>query len=178
MRQKCIFILSIICIIHFCCGQLLGSDISKINAGINKSFQIEGTHNSVKVVDWEPTTSMYLELLGKGFYSINLDFRKSEKKAFSIGVQFAEGDFIPSLMYYQFSGARYRFEKGAGLSGIISADDGLEGMMIHGVIGYRYQKKNGLLFRGGFTPFIGIPFTNDGKFVIVPFPGVSLGYSF
>lgn len=119
-----------------------------------------------------------MELLGKGFYSVNVDFRKTPAKAFSIGLQYAEDGFWPSLMYYHFSGQRFRFETGGGLSGILNKDDGIAGMGIHGVVGYRYQKKKGLLFRAGFTPFVGIPFTDTGRFVIVPFVGVSIGYSF
>lgn len=127
---------------------------------------------------WKPTTSLYIELLGKSFYSINVDFRKSEKRAISFGAQLAEGSFWPSFMYYHFFGELYRLEIGGGASGIITMQDGLAGMGLHGVIGYRYQKKDGLLFRIGFTPLIGIPLTNAGRFAVVPWIGMSIGYSF
>jgi len=131
-----------------------------------------------KASGWEPTTSVFLELFGKGYYSFNIDFRKSAKSSVSAGLQVAEETIMPSAMVYRFFGIRNRIETGGGLGGIISWNDGIQGMSVHGVIGYRYQKKRGLLFRIGFTPIIGIPFRDEGDFVIVPFAGVSLGYSF
>jgi hypothetical protein len=67
---------------------------------------------------------------------------------------------------------------GGGLSTVFSGADGLAGMMVHGVIGYRVQKKKGLIFRVGFTPLFGIPFTDSGRFAFVPLAGISLGHSF
>ena len=170
MNHQFILSIAIFCAIHFFSSQLYAqkSDIDsiKISEKVGKNF------------DWEPSTSVYLELLGKGFYSVNVDFRKTEKKAFSIGFQAAEDGLMPSLMYYHFDGARYRFEMGGGLSGVFTRKDGLAGMGLHGVVGYRYQKKRGLIFRAGFTPLIGIPFTNSGRFMIVPLVGISLGYGF
>jgi len=126
---------------------------------------------------WEPTTSLFLELLGKGWYSVNIDFRKKVTSSVSLGIQVAE-EVWPSMMYYRFFGERHRLETGGGVSVIIAREDGIEGMSVHGVFGYRYQKKEGLIFRAGFTPLIGIPFRESGDFAIVPFPGISLGYSF
>lgn len=79
-------------------------------------------------------------------------------------------------MYYRFRGETYRSEIGGGFSGVVT-DDGLMAVAIHGVLGYRYQKKNGPLFRIGFTPFIGIPLTSEGRFAIMPWVGISFGYS-
>jgi len=79
-------------------------------------------------------------------------------------------------MYYHFLGATYRYEIGSGFSGV-TTNEGLMGVFIHGVLGYRYQKKQGLLFRIGFTPLMGIPFTSEGRFMIMPWFGISLGYS-
>jgi len=123
----------------------------------------------------ESGTAFYFELLGKGFYSFNVDYRKNKSEAMSLGIQQVENAFIPSLMYYRFRGETYRTEIGGGFSGIF--DDGFASVMIHGVYGYRYQKKNGPLFRISFVPFIGIPFKSDGRFVIMPWVGISLGYS-
>jgi len=50
--------------------------------------------------------------------------------------------------------------------------------MVHGIIGYRYQKKKGLLFRVGFTPMLEIPLTNEGSYAVIPWVGLSMGYSF
>jgi len=42
---------------------------------------------------------------------------------------------------------------------------------IHGVIGYRYQKKDGIILRAGFTPFYR-PYVG-----FLPLIGLSIGYS-
>lgn len=126
----------------------------------------------------ESNTSLYLELLGKGFYSINVDYRKDTSTAMSVGLQWVEDAFLPSFMYYYLYGETFRTEVGGGVSGVFTTKDGLAGIGIHGDYGYRYQKKNGLLFRINFTPFIGIPLKSSGRFMIVPWGGVSVGYSF
>ena len=176
MNHQFILSIAIFCAIHFFSSQLYAQKSE--SDSINISEKVEKLQISTKSFDWEPSTSVYFEFLGKGFYSVNVDFRKTEKKAFSIGFQAAEDGLMPSFMYYHFSGARYRLEMGGGFSGVFTREDGLAGMGIHGVVGYRYQKKKGLIFRAGFTPLIGIPFTNSGRFVIVPLIGISLGYSF
>jgi hypothetical protein len=126
---------------------------------------------------WEPCVSPFVELLGKGFFSFNVDFRIKETYAISIGAGLAEEGVSPNIMGYYFGGTRHRIEAGGGVSGII-VDGTFKAMMINGVIGYRYQKKKGLLFRVGFTPIFGIPFTDEGKYAVVPWAGLSLGYSF
>jgi hypothetical protein len=127
---------------------------------------------------WEPCTSPFIELLGKGFLSLNVDFRRKETYAISIGFQPSEG-LMPNVMYYHFNGKRHRFETGGGFSVGFSKDFNLAATLIHGVIGYRYQKKKGLFLRAGFTPFYVI-FLDDpdrsNKFY--PLAGLSLGYSF
>ena len=123
----------------------------------------------------EPSTAFYLELGGKLFYSFNVDYRRNKSEAMSLGIQQVEDGFIPSFMYYRFRGETYRTEIGGGFSCIF--DDGFAAVAIHGVYGYRYQKKNGPLFRISFIPFIGIPFKRDGRFIIMPWVGISLGYS-
>ena len=132
-------------------------------------------HQDLKTDYLEPSTAFYLELGGKAFYSLNVDYRRNKSEAMSLGIQQVEDAFIPSLMYYRFRGETYRTEIGGGFSGIF--DDGFAGVFIHGVYGYRYQKKNRPLFRISFTPFIGLPFTSAGRFVIMPWVGISLGYS-
>jgi hypothetical protein len=57
-------------------------------------------------------------------------------------------------------------------------DGSIYNLFVHGVIGYRYQKKKGLFFRTGFTPMFVIPLTDEGKYALVPLVGISLGYSF
>ena len=127
--------------------------------------------------EWLPATSVYVELGGKGWLSLNVDFRRKETYAISIAAAILEEGVGPNVMYYYFGGKRHRLELGGGASGIIEDGD-FNSMMVHGVIGYRNQKKKGLIFRAGFTPMFEIPFTDDGKFVFIPWAGISLGYSF
>jgi hypothetical protein len=127
---------------------------------------------------WKPCTSPFLELLGKGFLSLNVDFRRKESYAISIGFQPMEG-LMPDIMYYHFSGNLHRFEVGGGLSGGFNNKFDLAGVLIHGVVGYRYQKKDGLFFRAGFTPFYVIFILDKERSnKLIPSLGLSLGYSF
>jgi hypothetical protein len=175
--RECLFLSLLFAgILHFSSGHLYSQEEGGATYYINHLEDQQTQELQDLDADYsEPMTAFYLELLGKGFYSFNLDFRRNKSKAWSLGIQHVEGVFIASLMYYRFRGKRYRFELGGGLSGIFSGPDG--GIMIHGVLGYRYQKKKGLIFRIGFTPLIGIPLTSEGRFVIVPWVGMSLGYS-
>ena len=123
-----------------------------------------------------PGIAFFLELGGKLWYSLNVDYRRNKSEAMSLGIQWIGNGFFPYLMYYRFRGESYRSEIGGGFSGVVT-DDGLMAVAIHRVLGYRYQKKNGLIYRIGFTPFIGIPLTSEGRFMIVPWAGISVGYS-
>lgn len=144
----------------------------------NSGKEIENSVVKPEDVVFEaPGASVYFELVGKGIYSVNFDYRKSATWAMSVGVQWFEA-FFPSLMYYHFGGKRHRLEIGGGLSGVIDQPDGFAGLMIHGVVGYRYQKKKGLIFRAGLTPSYTIPFLESGRYMFLPLPGISVGYSF
>jgi len=125
---------------------------------------------------WKPCVSPFVELLGKGFLSFNVDFRKWESHAISVG--FLVEGFTPNIMYYYLAGKRHRFEIGGGLSIGFSNEFKLSVGMIHGVIGYRYQKKKGLFFRAGFTPFYSMFLKDSDRNMIYPFAGLSFGYSF
>lgn len=176
MKTKLFIIVTIFLLPFLLFAEEVSTDTDKVS-----QKEIVGKDNmqdSTKVFEWKPSTSLYFELLGKGFYSINVDFRKTKLRAWSVGMSVAEDGFFPSVMYYHFGGQRYRFELGGGLSAVFTQTDGMAGMGIHGVVGYRYQKKKGLIFRIGFTPFLGIPFTETGKTMFVPLIGISLGYSF
>jgi len=126
---------------------------------------------------WEPCISPFIELGGKGWLSLNVDFRIKETYAISIGVAGIEEGVSPNVMGYYFGGKKHRLEAGGGVSGMIKNGNFIS-MMVHGVIGYRYQKKKGLFFRAGFTPMFSIPFTDDGNYAVIPWAGLSLGYSF
>jgi len=63
------------------------------------------------------------------------------------------------------------------LSAYINENSEIGLVCVHGVFGYRYQQKNGLLFRIGFTPLMFIPFKSSGSFMTSPWVGISFGYS-
>jgi len=124
-----------------------------------------------------PCISPFIELGGKGWLSLNVDFRIKETLAISAGIAGIEEGIAPNVMGYYFGGKRHRLEMGGGLS--VNFENGaIFNMFVHGVIGYRYQKKKGLLFRAGFTPMFAIPFTEEGNYAVIPWAGISLGYSF
>jgi len=81
---------------------------------------------------------------------------------------------MPNIVYYYLGVEKNnRFEIGGGFGVRPVWHKDVEKcfpLAFHGVIGYRYQKKDGLLFRIGFTPSI-----YPGVFL--PFIGISLGYS-
>jgi hypothetical protein len=142
-----------------------------------KTFTIES--------NWIPTTSLYMELGGKFPPSLNVDFRKRENFAISIGISYwmaveehKQSLFLPSVMGYYLSGKRHRFELGGGLGPFIGTYTGLASMFFFGNVGYRYQKKKGLIFRTGFTPWMSIPIAEDVRFMVRPWAGISFGYSF
>lgn len=122
-----------------------------------------------------PKTSFYLELLGKYLYSLNIDFRFNKSNAMSLGISEMTGATMPSMMYYHFMGKKSRFELGLGFTAFIIPNES-GGLIINGVIGYRYQVKNGLLFRIGFTPILANG--EDAPAFPIPWAGLSLGYSF
>ncbi|MCX6320416.1 MAG: hypothetical protein NTX93_01220 [Bacteroidia bacterium] len=135
--------------------------------------------------DWVPSTSLYIELGGKFIPSLNIDFRKRENFAVSIGISYwfdSEGNeqslFLPSVMCYYLKGKRHRLELGGGLGPFIGTYSGLSSIMLFGNVGYRYQKKKGLIFRIGFTPCLSIPIAKDARFMAFPWAGISFGYSF
>ena len=148
-------------------------NLSKPQTVISDSGKIQAYQDTVYQA---PGIAFFLELGGKLWYSLNVDYRRNKSEAMSLGIQWIGNGFFPYLMYYRFRGESYRSEIGGGFSGVVT-DDGLMAVAIHRVLGYRYQKKNGLIYRIGFTPFIGIPLTSEGRFMIVPWAGISVGYS-
>jgi hypothetical protein len=176
---KNVFIIFIICIIHLIysplCAQRRESDI--IRDSVLFVSKTDSLQNSLNIA-WKPCVSAFIELLGKGFFSINIDFRIAESHAISIGIIPFEG-LAPDIMYYHLSGRRHRFELGGGITTGFSNDFSLAGILIHGSVGYRTQKKRGLFFRTGFTPVYVILFDDKARSnKLYPFPGLSLGYSF
>jgi hypothetical protein len=178
MFLKFVFLISI-CTALFFSVQLYSRE--RENDTINVSEGIDSITDSLQNPSdfiGKPCTSPFIELLGKGFISLNVDFRRKESYAISIGLQPFEG-LMPDIMYYHFSGIRHRFEAGGGFSAGFTSEYRLAGILVHGVIGYRYQKKKGLFFRAGFTPLYVILFTDKTRSnKLYPFVGLSMGYSF
>ena len=142
-----------------------------------KARRFDKIRASQDTISQEPGAALFLELMGKPFGSLNMDFRINKSSRFSLGLvfymlsshyesqsifsgwsEYEEGkdndviELMPNIMYYYLAGGKNnRFEIGGGFT----YEGGVEGIGagFHGVIGYRYQKKNGLLFRIGFTPF-------------------------
>lgn len=141
----------------------------------------------------KPGFTVYGELLGKGYFSINGDFRINDNHRISVGLTSLDYDIksdtpgvsdsytwlSPGVMYYYLPGTKKsRLELGFGVSispfpwkEYTSPTHEDSPISLHGVIGYRYQKENGLLFRAGFTPFYRI------RNWFLPLVGVSFGYS-
>jgi len=157
---------------------------SHIIAGIVKSFlsglfgifllQLQAQENENFS---SPAISPFIELGGKGWMSMNVDFRLKETFAFSLGVAGIEEGWAPNIMGYYFGGKRSRLEIGGGLSTNFNAGE-FYNMFIHGVIGYRSQKRKGFFLRVGFTPMFVIPLADEAKSAVIPWAGISLGYSF
>lgn len=180
MLSRCFVLLSI-CVSLLIPRQTFAqkSESDTINDHKPSSYKIDTIQKPSKDVR-SPRTSLYIELLGKGFLSLNVDYRWKESYAISFGLQPLEG-LLTDFMFYHFGGIRRRFELGGGFSGGFSKDYELKVILLHGVIGYRSQKKKGLIFRAGFTPLYVI-FVDEkdknrsNKFY--PFVGLSWGYSF
>lgn len=146
-----------------------------------------------------PGTAIFLEAGGKGYGSVNVGFKLKDKHRLSLGLSltpytvndnstgYGEERPLPTLgfMYYYIKGRNnHFFEVGGGMSSSLrfdlnhtyldaSGEEYTSGMFnAHVVIGYRYQKPNGLLFRAGFTPLFQL------VEYLLPIVGVSFGYSF
>ena len=133
----------------------------------------------------EPGTALFVELLGKPYPSVNVDLRIHKSSRLSLGIMsyFEKGDedegeddvhsFVPTLMYYLLDGRNSKFERGLGLGLVPIWHEDVEGfpLAFYAVIGYRYQRKNGLLFRIGANPCL-----YPGS-VFLPWISIGLGYS-
>ena len=138
-----------------------------------------------------PGPSLFVEFGGKGYYSINFDFSLKDNHRLGFGIteldysyfdkskgQVESSFFSPGVMYYYLNGkGPSYFELGGGISASYRVDldysyDSQDHILsLHGVVGYRYQKPKGFLFRAGFTPFY------RPNVWILPLIGISAGYS-
>lgn len=125
-----------------------------------------------------PRTALYVEAGGRNFlFGVEADFLVTKKQRLSAGIGiYAFGG--PNIMYHYLIGnGNSKFELGIGVMGRVLFSEKIdvkENLFIFSsFIGYRYQEKNGLVLRVGFTPSY-----CAGSFdALLPF-GLSLGYSF
>jgi len=137
-------------------------------------------------------TAIYFELVGKGFFSANVDFSIGNKSRLTLGITALDHEFekeneideeypnsvlpTPSLMYFHLIGRnKHYFEAGLGFS--ISPvfwknySENDSPFSVHGALGYRYHASDKMFFRAGITPFYRV------NWAFLPLVGVSLGYS-
>jgi hypothetical protein len=174
-------------LVFFFCMQLQAkeNDHMALAAGIVEQTTEDTLKISAVEFGWIPATSLYLELGGKFIPSLNVDFRKKENRAIGLGISYwwdteehEQSLFLPSINGYYLTGKRHRLELGGGAGPFIGTYKGLVSVMLFGNVGYRVQKKKGLLFRIGFTPFMSIPVAEDVDWMVLPWAGISLGYCF
>ena len=154
-------------------------------------FLALGSIGSFAQENESPRTAVYIELLGKGFISGNVDLSIGPRSRLTLGLTMLDHEFekeeyeenyptltlpTPSFMYlHLFGQERHYFEAGLGLSvspvpwRTYSEND--SALSLHGCLGYRFQMSNHFFFRAGFTPFYRI------NWAFLPLAGVSLGYS-
>jgi len=171
-------------------GNKIDQEAKLSNQNLSKPQKVssnsEQLHSKKDAIHRKPGTAFYIELIGKGFISANIDFRIKNNHRFSFGITLLEygvgenGDadkyyLSPGIMYYFINGTGPSyFEVGAGASATSHWNEDYSSeskFSLHGVIGYRYQKKESTFFRAGFTPFYRV----NGVFV--PLVGLSFGYS-
>lgn len=136
--------------------------------------------------------AVYIELIGKGFISGNVDLPMGSMGRLTLGLTLLDHEFekidennenyptltipTPSVMYlHLFGQKRHYFEAGLGFSispvpwKTYSENDSV--LSFHGCLGYRYQVPNHFFLRAGITPFYRV------NWMFLPLVGVSLGYS-
>jgi len=136
-------------------------------------------------------TYVYIELVGKGYLSLNYDFGLAERTRMTAALTMLDyeygeqdpggewnGQTLPSpgvmIMRLYGKGPKY-FELGGGMSispmpwKEFSRND--SAFSFHGVIGYRYQKSGKIFYRVGFTPFYRV------NWMALPLIGFSIGIS-
>jgi hypothetical protein len=112
MSVKYVTILFIISIIQHVGCQVNAQETK--NDTIKKPDKIDKSQDSTSVIAQKPATSLYIEIFGKVYLSINVDLRITKASAISFGVLPWKDNFAPNLMYYHFFGNRHRIELGGG----------------------------------------------------------------
>ncbi len=140
------------------------------------SMDVESGMSLVGNSEDYPAVSAFLEFGGRIYYTVNADYRWNERYSASFGICVVDGVFANVLLSRYF-GKKHRIETALGCEWLIFKD-GIPGMFAQGLIGYRYQKKKGLIFRAGVYGLLGIPYRPDGRVLFAPLPGLSIGYCF
>jgi hypothetical protein len=179
----------------FLSGTALSGQVTTLNPGEISGHATEDKQHFCR-------NSIYVELLGHGlFYSVNYDYRISDKVSLSAGVsiwtiksidililQVKNIKFrsIPLMVNYLIGKRSSRFELGAGImpayisceSGsffyLLKSDDSNHNTIFPVIanVGYRYQPEDGgFIFRAGITP----AFKAGASSVTF---GLSIGYGF
>lgn len=132
----------------------------------------------------ESYKTIYLELGGKFFPSLNYDIRTHNNIIYTYGLgvwndkeEHPQWLFIPSFSMAYLFGRNKQFEAGAGTGPFIGTYSGMASVMIFSNLSYRYQRKEHFFFRAGINPFLGIPIGNKSRFMITPWIGLSFGYT-
>lgn len=135
--------------------------------------------------------TVFVELGGKGFGSINYDYRFAEHHSITAGITMLDYTWIdynkvdslayftlptPSIMYHYLRGKNgHHLELGLGASLLpywgVDYGENDSPYSFHGTVGYRYQKQDKIFIRAGVYPFYRL------NWMFLPLPGVSVGYS-
>jgi hypothetical protein len=154
-----------------------------------QGFTLSGIRDSIithpERGEWKTLKTLYLELGGKFFPSVNLDVRTRENLAFTFGTgiwhdneEHEQWLLIPSVNASFLFGRKKQFEIGAGTGPFISTYLGLASVLIFGNIGYRYQRAEHFFFRASLSPFVGFPVAEKSRFMLTPWAGFGFGYTF
>ncbi|MEO0162125.1 MAG: hypothetical protein ABIL74_07620 [candidate division WOR-3 bacterium] len=165
---------------------------------MNLFFPISNFAPAQTLNEIHKSNTIFIEAVGQsvGFFSLNYDHRVHPNFTFRVGLGVSLGYTVPiSANFITGIETSHHFEVGVGLTygRIISllADEVDDIILVPtGVLGYRYQPKNGgFVFRGGFTPWVPIDkdtyidrFTGETRteyhFGFFPMVGISGGYCF
>lgn len=123
----------------------------------------------------EPGLTIATEVGGRNFLvGLDLEWRLMDHHRLDIGagIWAAGGGY---MMYHYLIGKRYsKLELGTGITIRFYNPMEESPIILNAWIGYRYHKKNGLMFKAGFTPSYDI---GAGFGSLLPL-GVGVGYSF
>jgi len=133
--------------------------------------------------------AIYIELLGSAGFIYNVSYdriifnHKNQNISVGLGIQYYNDNrseinlqTISPQINYLLGSNRHFLELGVGLFWDF-LDSDVNSLIMR--IGYRYQRKNGLFYKIGFTPALTKLFLRFGEgYTIIPWGGIALGYAF